>query len=223
MVTGGMKMGPTTFSRNMVVLREGERLVLVNTMRLGDEGLAALDALGKVTDVIRLAGGHGSDDRFYKQRYDAKVWAVEGQPYFKGINHKKGEVYFQADGTLTADGELPVTGASLYVIDTELPEGLMLIPAGGGTLISGDALQNWGGSDEYFNWLSKLVMGGMGFLKPHNLGPGWIKTLKPKAESMRGILDLAFDNVLPGHGAAVMGDAKEKYRPVIERYVAKAT
>ena len=38
----------------MVVVREGERLVLVNTVRLNDAGLEALDALGTVTDTIRV-------------------------------------------------------------------------------------------------------------------------------------------------------------------------
>ena len=107
-VTGSMPMGPLRFSRNMVVLREGLRLIIVNSVRLDARGLAAIDALGTVTDVIRLAGGHGSDDRFYKQRYGAKVWAVRGQTYFTGTDPKKGEVYFAPDGLLDGASELPV-------------------------------------------------------------------------------------------------------------------
>ena len=56
MVTGSMSIGPTTFSRNMQVLKQGDELVLVNTVRLDDAGLEALDALGRVTHVVRLAG-----------------------------------------------------------------------------------------------------------------------------------------------------------------------
>ena len=58
LVTGTMKLPgvmPVRFSRNMTVVREGERLVLVNTVRLDEAGLAALDKLGKVTDVVRIA------------------------------------------------------------------------------------------------------------------------------------------------------------------------
>src|SRR5690242_10374266 len=70
---------PMRFSRNMTVVREGERLIVINSVRLDDAGLAELDKLGKVTDVVRLAGNHGMDDPFYKQRYGAKVWVVRGQ------------------------------------------------------------------------------------------------------------------------------------------------
>jgi len=62
---------PVRFSRNMTVVRAGERLTLINSVRLSEEGLRALDALGKVTDVLRLAGFHGMDDPFYKDRYGA--------------------------------------------------------------------------------------------------------------------------------------------------------
>ena len=34
------------FSRNMTVVRDGERLIIVNSVRLGEEGLAQLDKLG---------------------------------------------------------------------------------------------------------------------------------------------------------------------------------
>src|SRR5437868_15397210 len=73
-VTGGMKMPgplPVRFSRNMTVVKQGDRVVLVNTVRLGDAGLAAIDKLGKVTDIIRLAGNDGADDPFYADRYGA--------------------------------------------------------------------------------------------------------------------------------------------------------
>ena len=76
---------PIRFSRNMTVLRRGERLVLINSVRLDDAGLAALDKLGKVSDVVRLAANHGMDDPFYADRYKARVWAVKGQRYTAGF------------------------------------------------------------------------------------------------------------------------------------------
>ena len=47
-VTGTMKMKspPLTFSRNMTILREGNSLTLINSVRLDEDGLAQLDALG---------------------------------------------------------------------------------------------------------------------------------------------------------------------------------
>jgi len=212
-VTGSMGMGLARFSRNMVVIREGAGLVVVNSVRLDEAGLAALDALGRVTHVIRIAGGHGSDDRFYRGRYDAPVWAVRGQTYFAGVNPAKDEIYFTPDGFLDVDSELPVSGASLYVFDTVPPEGILRIDAGGGTLIAGDSLQNWAGADRWFNGFGKLSFRLLGFLKPHQLGPGWLKVCEPSAEQVAGLLDLAFENVLPAHGEPVLGEARAKYRP----------
>ena len=40
-------------SRNMVVIPDGHNLTLVNTIRLDEAGLAALDALGNV-NVLKL-------------------------------------------------------------------------------------------------------------------------------------------------------------------------
>lgn len=50
---------PVRFSRNMTVVREGDRLALVNTVRLDEAGLTALDAFVKVTDGVRLAANRG--------------------------------------------------------------------------------------------------------------------------------------------------------------------
>jgi len=218
LVTGTIGMGPMRFSRNMVVIRQGDELVLVNTVRLNDAGLAALDALGKVTHVIRLAGFHGSDDPFYKDRYGCTVSAVRGQTYFTGINPKKGTVYFTPDEFLDSDSPLPVDGASLYVFNTEPAEGILRIPAGGGTLIAGDSLQNFGKADRFFNFPGKLIMRFMGFLKPHQLGPAWVKQIKPEPAEVSGVLELDFANVLPSHGAPVLGDARDKYGPTVRAY-----
>ncbi len=220
-VTGSMKMGPLRFSRNMVVIRQGDGLVIVNSLRLNDAGLAALDALGKVTDVVRLAGYHGSDDPFYKERYGSTAWALKGSTYFTGVSPTKGEIYFTPDKYLEVGGELPVPGATLYRFDTDPPEALLRIDAGGGTVISGDSLQNWGTTNRYFSLAGKLGMKMAGFLKPHQLGKGWLNSGKPSVEQIRGILGLDFQNLLPAHGDPVMGDAPEKFRPAIEAYAPK--
>lgn len=218
-VTGSIKVGPMRASRTMTVVREAERLVVINSMRLNEAGLAKLDALGKVTDVIRPGGFHGSDDPFYKERYGSKSWAIEGQTYFSGINPEKGKVYFEPDAYLSAGSELPIEGASLIVFNTATPEAIVRLPAGGGTLVSADAMHNWG-PDEYFNLAGKLAMRAAGMFKPHRLGGGWLKSQKPDRQQVGALLDVEFDNVLPGHGAAVIGGAKDKYRPHIEEYAA---
>lgn len=218
-VNGSIDLGPLRISRTMTVVRVEERLVVINSLRLNDEGFAALDALGTVTDIIRLGGLHGCDDPFYKERYGAKTWAIEGQRYFEGLDPTVAETYFEADGTLSAASELPVPGASLYVFSTAAPEAILRLPAGGGTLISADSMHNWH-ADELFNEPAKAAMEEAGMLRPHRLGGAWLAGLQPEPTEISGILELDFDNVLPGHGQPVLGEAKAKYRPHIEEYVA---
>ncbi|MGE5182511.1 MAG: hypothetical protein ACM31C_10635 [Acidobacteriota bacterium] len=208
-VTGTMKLrGPIRFSRNMTVVRRGERLVIVNSVRLDDAGLAALDQLGKVTDVVRLAAGHGMDDPFYAERYGAQVWAVKGQRYAGG---------FTPQHEMDATSALPIDGAKLIVIDSTPPEGLLMLADDGGTIISGDCLQHWARRDEYTSWPAGVVMRMMGFFKPYNIGPGWLKQCKPPRAQLRALADLPFTHVLTAHGAPVIGDAAAKYRPTLER------
>ena len=53
------------------------------------------------------------------------------------------------------------------------------------------------------------------FFKPYNVGPGWVQFAQPKLSEIRSILELEFENVLPDHGEAIIGGAKEKYHPAI--------
>jgi hypothetical protein len=218
-VTGTIAMPgplPVTFSRNMTVIREGERLVLVNSLRLNERGLAALDALGKVTDVIRLAANHGIDDAFYAQHYGARVWAVRGQKYIAGFS-QEGPSYFTPSVEMEASTPLPLEGAKLVTIGSSPPEGILLLERQGGIAISGDCLQNWAKVDPYFSFLGRLMMKMFGFIKPHNIGPGWLRQGKPPKEHLRGILDHDFAIVFPGHGEPVLRNARDSYRAAIER------
>lgn len=125
------------FSRNMTIVKEGESLTLINSVRLDEDGLHELDALGKVQHVVRLAGFHGMDDPFYQDRYGAQVWALTGTRYFQGFEKNKGDDYFAADNWIDkSTKKLPVSSASLVVIETATPpEGMLLLtrPEGKGT------------------------------------------------------------------------------------------
>ncbi|MCA9623535.1 MAG: hypothetical protein KC731_31150 [Myxococcales bacterium] len=222
-VTGTVEMAgplPMRFSRNMTVIRSGRSLCLVNSVRLDDAGLEALTALGDVDHVVRLAGFHGMDDPFYQDRFKAKVWAIEGQTYATGFANQNPDpkTYFSPDAWLTADGELPIDGARLQLFPSaRVPEGLLHLDREGGIVIAGDALQNWAAPDEYFSLPARLMMRLMGFFKPLNVGPGWLRGARPGRDDLRAILDTPFEHVLPSHGAPVIGDARERYRPAVER------
>ena len=225
-VAGSVSFGfgvPMQFSRNMVVLRHGDELTLVNSVRLDDDGLRALDDLGTVKRIIRIAGFHGMDDPFYAERAGAPVWALSGQHYTPGVGIPKAEnAYFEATHALDDVDVLPVPGAKLLTFPSAVvPEGMLLLERDGGILITGDALQNWTLPDPYFSTVAKVMMRVMGFIKPFNLGPGWVKATKPSGADVGAILSLDFDHVLPCHGQPVIGGAKDKFRPVIERYASR--
>src|SRR5476651_817180 len=63
-------------SRNMIIIRDNDKLSLINTVRLDDKGLAQLDALGEVKNIIRIGAFHGRDVAFYLDKYHAKLWAL---------------------------------------------------------------------------------------------------------------------------------------------------
>jgi hypothetical protein len=218
MITGTMRMAgrPMSFSRNMIVVRENGSLTLINSVRLDGYGLKALEALGKVKNVVRLAGFHGMDDPFYRDRYDATVYAIKGQVYVDGFD-LDAESHFSADRMLGAADELPISGARLYTFKSaKPPEAVLLMLRDDGILVSGDSLQNWQAPDRYFSLMARVMMRVMGFIKPFAVGPGWRKFAKPSGEDLLGLLDLRFEHVLPAHGSEVIGDAKEKFRPAIE-------
>jgi hypothetical protein len=205
----------------MTIIREGERLVLVNSLRLDDKRLEALDALGKVTDVVRIAGNHGMDDPFYKDRYGAKVWSMKGQRYVAGFDQTR-EPYFTPDIEMDASTPLPLAGAKLFAINSTPPEGVLVLERSGGVVIAGDCLQHWATVDPYFSFFGGVMMRIMGFIKPHNVGPAWLKSCRPPKEDVRALLALKFANVLPAHGKPVLGEALERFRPAIERATSKA-
>lgn len=203
----------------MTVVRCEDGLALINSMRLSDEGLSELDALGEVKHVIRIGSFHGRDDGFYRDRYGAKIYAVEGQTYARGLDPKKPnlEPFLEPDAWLNEQSTLPIADAKLRVFaSSRPPEAVCLLQREGGILVTADSLQHTPKPDEYFNFLAKILMKKMGFFVPYNVGPAWLQFSHTTKADVRSILELEFEHVLPGHGAAVIGDAKAKYRPVVE-------
>lgn len=223
-VQGAVKMPmpiPMKISRSMTVIKNpaSNELTLVNSMRLSNEGLNELNQLGKVAHVIRLAGFHGKDDGFYKEKYNAKIHAIKGQSYSRKFDKemiRPEDGYLQPDEWLTEDSPLPIENAELKVFHSSKPsEALLGLKRDGGILITGDSLQNTPTADKYVNFPARLMMKKMGFFKEYNVGPGWLQFASPHADEVRSILDLEFEHVLPAHGEAVIGGAKEKFRPVL--------
>ncbi|WP_428261945.1 hypothetical protein [Haliangium sp.] len=197
------------FSRNMTVVRDGGALTLINTVRLDDAGLAALDALGKVDNVVKLGSFHGIDDPFYVDRYGATLWALPGMTHERGLS---------TDRELVVGGEMPFGGCSLFTFDTSAqPEGLLLLEREGGVLIACDSLQNWTEPDRYFSDDSAQKMKEFGFFAPANVGPGWLRSCEPKAPDFERVEALQFKHLLSGHGTPLRDHAKDQLAATFAR------
>jgi hypothetical protein len=197
------------FSRNMVVVRTGESLTLLNTVRLDDAGLARLDALGRMTQVVRLGAFHGMDDAFYLDRSGARYIGLEGEPP-AGAR--------AADAVLRDGGEGPLPGSVVFRFATSaVPEAVLLLPQNGGVLISCDALQNWAEVDPFFDAASAEKMRAFGFIEPANIGPGWRQAASPARADFDRLLRLPFDHLLPAHGTPIVGGARERIASTVDR------
>jgi len=197
------------FSRNMTVVRDGDRLIIVNSVRLSEDGMAELDRLGRVTDVVRLGSLHGRDDPFYVDRYDAEYWMMPGMEHETGLKETC---------TLNTDGQLPISDASLFQFNTtQIPEGILHLERAGGILIACDALQNWLAPDEYFSDSSRELMQNMGFFTPANLGPVWVQVATPAGDDFARLKELEFKHALCGHGEPLRDSAHEDYLATFNR------
>jgi len=190
------------FSRNMTIVRDGKRLIIINSIRLNEEVMAELDKLGQVTDVIRLGALHGRDDAFYVDRYNAQYWAMPGVD--NEANLKVNE--------LSVEAKLPINDASLFQFTTsQIPEAIIFLKRSDGIAIACDALQNWLSPDEHFCDSSTARMQQMGFFTPANVGPVWLQAAVPAAEDFERLKALPFKHALCGHGEPLLHTAKEDY------------
>lgn len=197
------------FSRNMTVVRDGERLIIINSVRLTDAGLVELDKLGKVTDVVRLGSLHGRDDPFYVDRYDANYWAMPGMEHETGL---------KSTHSLKPGEPAPISDASVFEFcTTEIKEGILRLDREGGILIACDALQNWTKPDEFFSDASRDMMQGMGFFTPANLGPVWLQAAEPKGDDFARLKELSFKHALCGHGEPLRDTAQEDFSATFKR------
>jgi hypothetical protein len=200
---------PWQFSRNMVVVREGAALTLINSIRLDETGVSQLEALGRVVNVVKIGSMHGRDDAYYRQRYGAKFWALPG------MIHEHGLV---ADRELRPDGEMPFAGCGVFVFrTTKRPECILSVDRAGGILVSSDSLQNWLEPDEFFSDESRQLMAEMGFFQRANLGPLWVQINEPQPEDFARLCKLSFRHALCGHGAPLLETAKEAYTARIQK------
>lgn len=212
-VTGTMRMRmgdtPLQFGRNMTIVRDQGELTLISAVRLDDAGLAALERLGKVTNVVKLGSNHGLDDAFYVDRYRARLWALPGMIHESGL---------PTDVELVPGGPMPFSGCSLFAFETSAkPEGILRVDRDGGILIAVDALQNWREPDRFCDEPSIALMRQFGFFQPANIGPGWRQGNDPQASDFARLKQLSFRHVLCAHGEPLRDAAHAAFSERFQR------
>ena len=172
-VRGAMRMNPVLrISRNMVIIRHGDDLTLVNPIRLDADGENALRELGMVKRILRLGAFHGIDDPWYKHRFEGvELW---GQP--GGTTYPEPPL----DHPLEAGTVLPFPDADLFCFNgTTQPEAALLIHDSPAILVTCDAVQHYG-DYTHNNLMARLAMPFIGFPKTTVLGPFWLKMMLPR-------------------------------------------
>lgn len=198
------------FSRNMTIVRENGKLTILNSVRLNDEGLAALDKLGKVVNVVRLGDMHGMDDPFYIDRYKATYWALPGMTVREGL---------KVDKELKENGEMPFADSTLFIFNTvKRPECIIRLDREGGIMLACDSLQNWVEPDQFFDEETVSTMNKMNFFRTANLGPAWMYESKPAANDFVRLKEIRFEHALCGHGYPIVKNADEKFRSTFNEY-----
>lgn len=208
-VTGSVVFKPLIrLPRNMVILRYGDELTVINSVRLDAEGEAALDALGKVSHVMKI-GFHGMDDAYYVDRYKAKRWTVGEADTATG------------DELLAEDTQLPFPNARVFMFtQTLVPEAAILVERQGGLLVTCDSVQHWVPKD-VMSPVAKVLTRFIGFQHPAQIGPPWRKRQTPPDGSLKADFErlaaLPFQRLIGGHGGLLESDGPALLRATIER------
>lgn len=200
---GSIKMGPgIRMNRNMLILKHGEDLILINPVRMSAEGIARLDQLGVVKYLVRLGDFHGLDDAFYLDRYQCEFWAQSGQATY---------VTPEPTAIITQDTVFPFPNSEIFIFESaKYPEAAVLLKEHK-LLITTDSVQyhsDW----SYFTGLTKLVFKLLGFKLGINIGPPWLKRVTRKGASLKSdfekLLTLEFDSIVAAHGLQLKTGAK---------------
>lgn len=188
-------------SRNMVIIRDKNQLSLINTVRLDDKGLAALDALGEVTNIIRIGAFHGRDDSFYLDRYHAKLWALED------MHHADNRI---TDIQLTPNGQIPFSNCSMFIFETSKhPEGILHIAQQGGILITCDSIKNWLTADPFFSPTSAKLYEEQGFFGAASISSVWKQACEVHPSDFARLKTLTFHHLISAHGKPLLNNAYE--------------
>jgi hypothetical protein len=201
LLEGSFPMMPgVRFGRSMTIVKNGDDLTVINSVRVDEETEGEIKKLGSIKNLVRLNTAHGVDDPYYFKTFKPKYYSIAEEP-MENAPH---------DINLTEESEVPIPGAKLIVFKKKKPEFecAMWIPQGGGTLVSCDAIQN-GATPDHASFLGQGFCSMVGFAKPCNCPFMWRQLYgMDHWNEMERILALDWDNLCSGHGPAKIGGAK---------------
>lgn len=199
MVTGGFGFGPgLSITRNMTIVRQGEELTLLNSVRLSPEREKELDALGKVTHLVRVGAFHGIDDPYYVDRYEPTYWAAPGAKLKSG----------PAATRELVPGASPIAESTVFAFERgKKPEVAVLLERDGGILVTCDSYQHWT-TFAGCSLLGGVMLRAMGF-GPTLVGAPWVKAMGPDVRAdFERLRALEFRHLVPAHGTVLRDEAK---------------
>lgn len=200
-VRGSFPFGPgISISRTMTVIEGPDGLVVLNPVRLSEQGHAELEKLGPIKHLVKLSDSHDRDEAYYANRYSPRVWTLPGAR-FRGVT---------SSATFGPDGPIPGATVVDFGDSGGWREAAYWVPNGNGTLITCDAVQNHA-DREHLSFLGGVMKGLMGFKGGVIVPKMWRKYQKVSGrqvrEKMSGLERLTFANLVTGHGPAVVGGA----------------
>lgn len=195
-------------SRNMVIIKNNQRLTLVNSVRLSDSTLEDLKGLGEIDHVIRLGAFHGRDDEFYLDRYKATFWGHEDIE-FPGL---------QGVECNYLPSRLDFINAEHIIFQRASPkEGVLYLQHDGGIMITCDSIKNWTEVDQYFSEETGKSYLEAGEIATARISPIWLNATGVKASDFDSMLAKPFKHLISAHGEVLRDNANRIVKERVSR------
>lgn len=196
-----MSMG-IRISRMMTIVVCGDDVTILNSVRVNEEVEEAILKLGTIKNLVRMSGAHGRDDLYFIEKFKPTYWWLEGEEPYDGCP--------PLDKPLTEDGEGPFPEMKLLKLkNVKVPEVVIWIPDNGGTVLTCDFIQNTLEPSNLASFVGRIISRRMGFVGECRCVPMWVSINgKNHLEDYERMLEWEFENLIPAHGEAKVGNAK---------------
>lgn len=210
-VHGSVRMAPSMYmNRNMVIIKEGNALFLINPVRLNEHEEIKLKVLGEIKAVIRLGDFHGLDDQYYIDTFECEFWCQPKQSTYP---------LPKPDHLINEESVSPIKNSEFFIFSKALfPESALYLKDTK-LLITTDSIQYW--TDwQYMSVTGKLLLWTMGFRTELFIGKPWLKRVTPNQGSLKNdfesLLTLNFEHLIGAHGKPLMNCAHGKVKDLIK-------